>query len=75
MKNLEKHVERILDHMQSPEEERGEIREELLSHLEESYTYYKNQGNSDKQAERHSLADFGDPDLIGKGMQESMYPF
>ncbi|SDJ11983.1 permease prefix domain 1-containing protein [Salimicrobium halophilum] len=75
MKNLEKHVEHILDHMQSPEEEREDIREELLSHLQDSYTYHKNQGDSDKQAERKALSDFGDPDVIGKGMQDSMYPF
>ncbi|WP_347860974.1 permease prefix domain 1-containing protein [Salimicrobium sp. PL1-032A] len=75
MKKLEKHVEQILDHMQSPEEERQDIREELLSHLQDSYTYHKNQGNSGEEAERKALSEFGDPDLIGKGMQESMYPF
>ncbi|WP_163530059.1 permease prefix domain 1-containing protein [Halobacillus ihumii] len=74
MNRMEKHVNRILDQMQSPPDEREEIKEELLTHLESAKYDYMNQGNSVKKAEKQALEDFGDSSLIGHGLQESLYP-
>lgn len=74
MNRMEKHVSRILDQMQSPPDEREEIKEELLTHLESAKYDYMNQGNSEKRAEKQALEDFGDSSLIGHGLQESLYP-
>ncbi|MFD2924037.1 permease prefix domain 1-containing protein [Halobacillus naozhouensis] len=74
MNRMEKHVNRILDQMQSPPDEREDIKEELMAHLESSKNDYVNQGNSEKKAEMQALNDFGDPNLIGHGLQESLYP-
>ncbi|SFE18104.1 hypothetical protein SAMN05216238_109140 [Lentibacillus persicus] len=75
MTNIEKHVEKILEHMQSPHDEREDIREELISHLEEAKQRYMSGGFDEKQAEKQALSDFGESDMIGHQLQESMYPY
>lgn len=75
MNRIEKHVEEVLKQMQSTECEREEIREELLSHLNEAKSEYINEGFSEKQAEKKVIAAFGKSNKIGQELQESMYPF
>ncbi|WP_174613003.1 permease prefix domain 1-containing protein [Virgibacillus ihumii] len=75
MTGLEKHVEKILNYIQSPNDEREEIREELLSHLEEAKMYYISEGFTEKKAEKQALSEFGASDMVGHQLQESMYPF
>ncbi|GGP10206.1 permease prefix domain 1-containing protein [Oceanobacillus neutriphilus] len=75
MNRIEKHVEEILKQMQSTECEREEIREELLSHLNEAKSDYISEGLSEKQAEKKVIAAFGESNRIGQGLQESMYPY
>ncbi|GIO22172.1 permease prefix domain 1-containing protein [Oceanobacillus sp. J11TS1] len=75
MNRIEKHVEEVLKQTQSPENEREEIREELLSHLNEAKSNYISEGFSEEQAEEKVVAAFGNPRLIGRELQESMYPF
>ncbi|KHE68786.1 permease prefix domain 1-containing protein [Halobacillus sp. BBL2006] len=75
MNRMEKHVNRILEQMQSPPDEREDIREELMSHMESAKHHYMNQGNSEKKAEKLAVEDFGDSDFIGHGLQETMYPY
>ncbi|SFJ74935.1 hypothetical protein SAMN04487936_10432 [Halobacillus dabanensis] len=75
MKKFEKHVSRILDQMQSPPDEREEIKEELLTHLEAAKQNYINNGETETKAEKRAIRDFGAPAMIGDGLQESLYPF
>ncbi|WP_449354931.1 permease prefix domain 1-containing protein [Virgibacillus natechei] len=75
MNRIEKHAEQVLRQMQSPDDEREEMREELLSHLNEAKRNYISEGLSEKQAEKKVVAAFGDPHMIGRELQESMYPF
>lgn len=75
MNRLEKYVEEVLKQTQSPEEEREEIREELLSHLNEAKSNYISEGFTEKQAEKKVIAAFGNSHHIGQELQESMYPF
>ncbi|MEC3885609.1 permease prefix domain 1-containing protein [Halobacillus sp. HZG1] len=75
MKKLEKHVNQILNQMQSTDDERDEIKEELLAHLKASKQDYINNGETEKRAERLAINDFGAPGLIGDGLQETLYPF
>ncbi|MFQ3544562.1 permease prefix domain 1-containing protein [Halobacillus rhizosphaerae] len=75
MNRLEKHVERILNEMQSSKEERAEIKEEMLAHLYEMRMEYEDKGESRKQAEKMALSEFGGAGMIGNGLQESLYPY
>ncbi|WP_080872014.1 permease prefix domain 1-containing protein [Oceanobacillus timonensis] len=75
MNRIEKHVEDVLKQMQSPEDEREEIREELLSHLNEAKSNYISEGLSEKQAEKQVIDAFGNSHRIGRELQESKYPF
>lgn len=74
MTKIEKQIEKILEHMQSPNDEREDIREELISHLEEAKQQYISEGFDEKQAEKQVLSEFGKADMIGHQLQESMYP-
>ncbi|WP_152658434.1 permease prefix domain 1-containing protein [Oceanobacillus sp. CFH 90083] len=75
MNRIEKHVEEVLKQTQSPDGEREELREELLSHLNEAKSNYISAGLSEKQAEKKVIAAFGDSHIVGQELQESMYPF
>lgn len=74
MNRLEKHAELILDQMQSEPEERDEVREELLTHLYSLKSEFIESGDSEKEAERKALDQFGGSKLVGDGLQETMYP-
>ncbi|QKY71030.1 permease prefix domain 1-containing protein [Lentibacillus sp. CBA3610] len=75
MTRIEKHVEKILEQMQSPDDEREEIREELIGHLEEAKWQYIDDGLTEKEAEKQVLEEFGAADVVGHQLQESMYPY
>lgn len=75
MNRLEKHIEKILNQMQSDEEERTEMKEEFLSHLSSLKEQYEEEGYSSKQAEKKAIEEFGDAGLVGNGLQETMYPY
>ncbi|RWZ58659.1 hypothetical protein EQV77_06745 [Halobacillus fulvus] len=75
MNRLDRHVEKILTQMQSDEEERNEIKEELLSHLVEMKEEAMSEGSSEKQAEKKAIERFGGAGMIGNGLQETMYPY
>ncbi|UOR10549.1 permease prefix domain 1-containing protein [Halobacillus amylolyticus] len=75
MNRIEKHVDRILEQMQSPPEEREDIKEELMSHLQTAKLHYMEDGVPEKKAEKQAIDDFGKPDTIGHGFQETIYPY
>lgn len=75
MTRIERYVETILQQLQSPHDEREDIREELLNHLQEAKQQYINKGFGEEQAEKRVLSEFGNADTIGHHLQESMYPF
>lgn len=75
MKKVDRYIHRVLEQIQSPPEERDDIREELLSHIYEAKNHYIKEGFTDKNAEEKALSDFGKAHGIGKELQEAMYPF
>ncbi|RSL30697.1 hypothetical protein D7Z54_24685 [Salibacterium salarium] len=75
MNRMEKHVNKVLDQMQSPPGEREDIKEELMSHLQAAKNHHMTQGASEEQAEQQAIEDFGHSDTIGHGLQETMYPY
>lgn len=65
----------MLEQMQSGREEREELREELLGHLQEAKQHYMDEGYTAKLAEKQAIAEFGNPDSTGHQLQEAMYPY
>lgn len=75
MNRMKRHIRHVLQETQCDAEEREELEEELLCHLQELKQYYLDQGESEKRAEKQAIAQFGGAKLIGRGLQESMYPW
>lgn len=75
MNKVDKYVNHVLEQIQSPTEEREDIREELLSHIYEAKKHFMAEGFSEKKAGDKALEDFGKANNIGKDLQEAMYPF
>jgi hypothetical protein len=75
MNQMKRHVQHILQETQCDAEEREELEKELLSHLQDLKQYYLDKGESEKHAEKQAIAQFGGSKLIGRGLQESMYPW
>ena len=57
------------------QEERVDLYDELLSHLECAFIDYKKQGYSEEEAIRTAMSNFGTEQEIGKQLQEAMYPY
>jgi hypothetical protein len=75
MSPMERYTQHVLKETQCAAEERKEIEEELMSHLQDLKEYFLATGHSDKEAERQAIAEFGGSKMIGQGFQESMYPW
>lgn len=75
MNRMEKHIQQVLQETQCAAEEREELEEELLTHLQELKQSYIAQGESETKAEKLAIVQFGGSKLIGRGLQESMYPW
>ncbi|TGB03745.1 permease prefix domain 1-containing protein [Halobacillus salinus] len=75
MNRLEKHVDKILNQVQSDPAEREEMKEEFLAHLSALKQQHEEDGHSPKNAEKKAIEEFGDAGLVGNGLQETMYPY
>ncbi|GEN35991.1 permease prefix domain 1-containing protein [Aneurinibacillus danicus] len=75
MNRFDSYIEQILERIECGEEERGDMREEIRSHLEAAREAYMEQGYSEEEAIRRSVADFGVADEIGEGLQHSLFPY
>ena len=72
---FQRFVEGIVRETDSNKEEREDLYEELLSHLECSFIEYQKQGFSEEEAMRTAMTNFGEEKEIGKQLQQAMYPF
>lgn len=55
-------------------EERVDLHEELLTHLECSFIDYRKKGYSEEEAMRTAMTNFGTEQEVGNQLQEAMYP-
>ena len=72
---FQRFVEGIVRETDSNQEEREDLYEELLSHLECSFIDYQKQGFSEEEALRTAMTNFGEEREIGKQLQQAMYPY
>src|SRR5699024_229585 len=72
--NFHEFITKIVNEIDGTEEEKADIYEELLSHLQLASQQHKEKGYDDITAEQLAMADFGDSKTIGNEMQEAMFP-
>ena len=72
---FQRFVEGIVRETDSNQEEREDLYEELLSHLECSFIDYQKQGFTEEEALQTAMTNFGEEREIGKQLQKAMYPY
>lgn len=72
---FKRYVEQIVQQTDAPPDEKEDLREELLIHLELSYAQLIKEGYSEQQAQRTVLENFGASKIIGNQIQEAMFPY
>ncbi|MFS0575451.1 permease prefix domain 1-containing protein [Sporosarcina sp. 179-K 3D1 HS] len=68
-------VEGVVRQTDCSREEREDLIEELLSHLEDGFRDYRSQGYSEEEAKRIVMTNFGSGPEVGKELQHAMYPY
>ena len=71
---FERFVTGIVRQTDCNREEREDLYEELLSHLECSFIDYKKEGYSEEEAMRTAMTNFGTEQEVGNQLQQAMYP-
>lgn len=72
---LEQYVENIVRHTECSKEEKEELFEELLIHLELSRDSFLEQGLSKEDAEKQAMLCFGKEGEIGSHLQQAIFPY
>ncbi|UII56624.1 permease prefix domain 1-containing protein [Cytobacillus spongiae] len=72
---LEQYVKRIVQHTEGSEEEKEDLFEELLVHLELSTEQFMEEGFSQVEAEKKAMEQFGSEGEIGSQIQQSLFPY
>jgi hypothetical protein len=73
--NFEAYVEKIVSQTDCTNDEKDDLFEELMVHLELSKEELMNQGMSEREAELKAMELFGIEEEIGGQIQQSIYPF
>lgn len=72
---FERYVHNIMKHTECHGEEKEDMFEELMTHLELSKDELMRQGLSEKDAEIKAMALFGSEKEIGRSLQQSIFPY
>lgn len=73
--NFNRYIEEIVQQTDATEEEKDDLREELLIHLELSYADKRKEGHSEKESKQLVLESFGMSGKIGSQIQQAMFPY
>ncbi|MGI8317187.1 permease prefix domain 1-containing protein [Halobacillus mangrovi] len=72
MKEIEQYVEEITKNL--PDEEKEELREEMVGHLQEHMKELLIQGHSEEEAVRLAIESFGDEGKLNQEFKRSFFP-
>lgn len=72
---FQRYVEKIVQQTDTLQDEKDDLREEFLIHLELSYAELMKEGYSDQQAKQAVLENFGASESIGDEIQQAMFPY
>ncbi|WP_421383873.1 permease prefix domain 1-containing protein [Bacillus salacetis] len=75
MMTIDKHIKRVLQHVEGSPEERQELVDEMKDHLLLAKEEYIEQGFSPDEAEQKAIADFGGDVEVGDQLQETISPY
>ncbi|WP_251550231.1 permease prefix domain 1-containing protein [Neobacillus muris] len=75
MKLLENYVEKIVAGIDGTPEDKADMAEEMLVHLELLTEEYIEKGLSEQEAAKMAIKQFGDDEKIGREMQQVLYPY
>lgn len=73
--DLRRFVEKTVQQIEGNQQEKDDLYEELLIHLELSKEEFINAGLSDKEAEKKAMEHFGNETEVGGQIQQAMFPF
>jgi glycopeptide antibiotics resistance protein len=74
MSTIELFLKKITSELETDDQTRCDVYDELHDHLQMSKRTYIENGLSEEEAEQKAVADFGKSKEIGKELQKSMYP-
>ena len=72
---IERHIQKVLQHIEGTPEERQELIDEMEDHLKSAKEEYIEQGLSPEEAEQRAIVDFGGDGEVGDQLQESISPY
>lgn len=72
---LERFVMKIVQHTECSKEEKEDLFEELMVHLQLSKEHFQEQGFSESEAEQKAMEQFGEEGEIGSQIQQSLFPY
>ncbi len=70
-----RYVKKIIHQTDAPPDEKEDLYEELLIHLQLTFEQYIKEGYSEQEAERKALENFGNEENIGSQIQQAMFPY
>lgn len=72
---FERFVKKVIQETDCSREEREDLFEELVVHLECACEDFKRNGHTDEEAAQLAMMNFGDGKKVGKNLQHAMYPY
>lgn len=72
--NIKTYVDQIVKELKCDKNEKADIAEEMIHHLELLKEEYIEEGLSEKEAVQKALKSFGDENTLKEGMQSSVFP-
>lgn len=72
---FERFIKKVIQETDCSREEREDLLEELVAHLESACDDLKKDGHTDEEATQLAMINFGDGKNVGKTLQHAMYPY
>jgi len=72
---LTQFVEKIVHQIEGNQQEKNDLFEELLTHLELSKEHFMKDGFTEQEAETKAMEQFGNEAEVGEQIQQAMFPF
>lgn len=74
-KELHQYITKLIEQIDGSKDEKSDIYEEIRDHLEISMEEWTQKGYEREEAEQLAMQHFGKSEIIGKQMQEAMFPY
>ncbi|MDX8046286.1 permease prefix domain 1-containing protein [Gracilibacillus sp. S3-1-1] len=72
---IEQYVNKVISYIELNEENKKDLKKELIGHLSDKTSYYEQQGKDKESAVKQSIKDFGNAKEIGAELNEAFFPY